>query len=257
MKNILVIVIILFMASLATAQVTTKVITYSHNGTELEGYLAYKEGGGKKPGIIIVHQWKGLGDYEKKRAEMLAELGYVAFAVDVYGKGIRPTNPKEAGEQAGKYRNDRPLLRARVQAGLDKLKSMDMVDAGNVAAMGYCFGGGAVLELARSGADVKGVISFHGNLDTPNPADANNIKGKVLVLHGAIDPNVPRPTVDGFVKEMEDAKVDYYLVEYGGAVHSFTDWNAGTDVSKGSAYNEKADKRSWEEMQEFYKEIFQ
>lgn len=245
------------MTSLSTAQVTTRAVTYMHNGTELEGYLAYKEGGGKKPGIIIVHQWKGLGDYEKKRAEMLAELGYVAFAVDVYGKGIRPTNPKEAGEQAGKYRGDRPLLRARVQAGLDELKSMvDIVDAGNTAAIGYCFGGGAVLELARSGADVKGVISFHGNLDTPNPTDANNIKGKVLVLHGAIDPNVPREKVDGFVKEMEDAKIDYYLVEYGGAVHSFTDWNAGSDVSKGSAYNEKADKRSWEEMQEFYGEIF-
>jgi len=242
----------------AFAAIKTETIEYKEGDTTLEGFLAYDDSiVSKRPGILIVHQWKGLGDYEKKRAEMLAKLGYVAFAADIYGKGVRPATMQEAGAMAGKYKNDRPLLRKRVRAGLDQLRKAKNVDFSHVAAMGYCFGGTTVLELARSGADVRGVVSFHGGLSTPTPDDAKNIKAKVLALHGADDPNVPPPEVQAFEEEMRKAKVDWQLVSYGGAVHSFTDWNAGNDNSRGAAYNEKADKRSWEAMKSFFSELFQ
>jgi dienelactone hydrolase len=180
----------------------------------------------------------------------------VAFACDIYGKGIRPTAMPDAVAQAGKYKGDRALLRKRVNAGLETLLKQEGVDKKRVAAIGYCFGGTSVLELARSGADVSGVVSFHGGLSSPTPEDAKNIKAKVLALHGADDPNVPPAEVAAFEKEMRDAKVDWQLVAYGGAVHSFTDKSAGNDNSKGAAYNEKADRRSWEAMKDLFAEIF-
>ena len=241
----------------ARAEIKTEAIEYKEGDTTLEGWHAYDDSvQGKRPGVLIVHQWKGLTDYEMKRADMLAKLGYNVFAVDIYGKGIRPKSPQEAGAQAGKYKGDRPLLRKRVTAGLDVLRKSDLTDTKRIAAIGYCFGGTTALELARSGADISGVVSFHGGLSTPTPEDAKNIKAKILALHGADDPNVPPKEVEGFEKEMRDAKVDWQLVAYGGAVHSFTDWNAGNDNSKGAAYNEKADKRSWEAMKEFFAEVF-
>jgi dienelactone hydrolase len=197
-----------------------------------------------------------VGDYVKTRAKQLAELGYVAFAADIYGKGVRPQNPTEAGKEATKYRSNRQLLRNRALAGLKVLQANPLTNPQKIAAIGYCFGGGTVLELARSGADVAGVVSFHGNLDTPNPADAKNIKGKVLVLHGAVDPYVPPEQVSTFEKEMNDAKVDWQLVSYGGVVHSFTNPEAGNDPSKGAAYNALADQRSFGAMQQFFDEIF-
>lgn len=239
------------------SEIITKDIEYTEGGTTLMGYLAYNNNNTEsRPGILIVHQWKGLTEYEKMRARQLAELGYVAFAVDVYGKDIRPTSSEEAGKQAGKFSSDRNLLRERVKAGLEEIKKQEFVNVNNIAVIGYCFGGGAALELARSGADIKGAVSFHGNLTTPNPLDANNIKCKISVQHGAIDPNVPEEDVIAFKKEMEDAKVDYVLTEYAGAVHSFTQESAGNDPSKGSAYNERADKRSWQAMKNFFTEIF-
>jgi dienelactone hydrolase len=206
--------------------------------------------------VLIVHQWKGLTDYEKKRAEMLAKLGYNVFALDIYGKGIRPESGQEAGAQAGKYKSNRALLRARAQAGLAVLQKHELTDPKRVAAIGYCFGGTTVIELARSGADITGVVSFHGGLDSPHPEDGRNIKCKVLVLHGADDPHVPAKDLAAFEDEMRQAKVDWQLVKYGGAVHSFTDWNAGDNPGQGAAYNEKADRRSWEAMKEFFAEIF-
>lgn len=241
----------------AKAEIKTATVEYKQGDATLEGFHAYDDAKqGKRPGILIVHQWKGLGDYEKERAQMLAKLGYNVLAVDIYGKGVRPNNPKDAGALAGKYKSDRALLRNRVKAGLDELKKNSLTDPKNTAAIGYCFGGTTVLELARSGADVAGVVSFHGGLGTPNPGDAKNIKSKVLALHGADDPHVAPPEVAAFEKEMREANVDWQLVAYGGAVHSFTDWNAGNDHSKGAAYNEKADKRSWEAMKQFFAEIF-
>jgi dienelactone hydrolase len=255
MKKILCMILLSTMG--LQAKVQTKVVEYKEGDTTLEGYMAYDDVvQGKRPAVLIVHQWKGLGDYEKKRAEMLAKLGYAVLAADIYGKGIRPSNPKDAGAMAGKYKKDRALLRARVNAGFEFLKQQPQADPTRMAAMGYCFGGTTALELARSGADVKGIVSFHGGLNTPTPEDAKNIKGKVLALHGANDPNVPPAEVNAFEEEMRKAGVDWQLVAYGGAVHSFTDWNAGNDNSKGAAYNEKADKRSWQAMQDFFGEIF-
>jgi dienelactone hydrolase len=240
------------------AEIKTETVEYKHGETVLEGVHVYDDSAqGKRPGVLIVHQWKGLGPYEKERGQMLAKLGYNVFAVDIYGQGVRPNNPKDAGALAGKYKADRVLLRERVKAGLDALKKDERTDEKKIAAIGYCFGGTTVLELARSGADIAGVVSFHGGLSTPNSSDAKNIKCKVLALHGADDPNVPPAEVAAFEKEMRDARVDWELIAYGNAVHSFTDWNAGNDNSKGAAYNEKADKRSWEAMKQFFAEIFQ
>jgi dienelactone hydrolase len=189
------------------------------------------------------------------RAELLALRGYVALCSDVYGKGMRADNPKDAAALAGKYKDDRKLLRARINAALDFLRKQERVNSQQIAAIGYCFGGTTVLELARSGADVKGIVSFHGGLSTPTPADAKNIKCKVLACHGADDPFVPAEEVQAFEKEMRDAKVDWQFVAYGNAVHSFTDKSAGNDNSKGAAYNAQADLRSWREMKMFLDEV--
>jgi dienelactone hydrolase len=219
--------------------------------------LAYDDAvTGKRPGVLIVHQWLGLTDYEKHRAEQLAALGYVAFCADVYGKDIRPRNTGEAGVEATKYKSDRPLLRLRVNAGLAQLKKNELVDTQRLAAIGYCFGGTAVLELARSGAALNGVVSFHGGLDSPTPADGKNIHCKVLVCHGADDPFEKTEDLAAFEKELRDAKVDWRLIKYGGAVHSFTQPMAGNDNSKGAAYNERADQRAWLDMKNFFAEIF-
>ena len=239
------------------AALHTETIEYKHGDVTLEGYLAYdKSIKGKRPGVLVVHEWMGLGKYAKKRAEQLADLGYIALAVDMYGKGVRPQNTDEAAKQATIYKSDRPLMRARVMAGLDLLSVHKLTDTKRIAAIGYCFGGTTVLELARSGADILGVVSFHGGLDTPNPAETKNIKVKVLALHGADDPYVPKDQVAAFEEEMRKANADWQLVSYGGAVHSFTNPDSGNDSPKGAAYNESADKRSWEAMKQFFAEIF-
>ena len=257
MRSLIPILLTLGAALTAQAQIHTETIEYKQGDAVLAGYLAYDASSkGPRPGVLIVHQWKGLTDYEKKRAEMLAKLGYNVFALDIYGKGIRPQSSQEAGAQAGKYKSNRDLLRARAQAGLAGLQKHERTDPKRVAAIGYCFGGTAVIELARSGADIAGVVSFHGGLDSPHPEDGRNIKCKVLALQGADDPFVPAKDLAAFESEMRQAKVDWELVKYGGAVHSFTDWNAGDNPGQGAAYNEKADRRSWEAMQQFFAEIF-
>ena len=257
MRSLIPTLLTLGAALTAQAQIHTETIEYKQGDTVLEGYLAYDASiKGKRPGVLIVHQWKGLTDYEKKRAEMLAKLGYNAFALDIYGKGIRPQSNQEAGAQAGKYKSNRDLLRARAQAGLAVLQKHELTDPKRVAAIGYCFGGTTVIELARSGADIAGVVSFHGGLDSPHPEDGRNIKCKVLALHGADDPFVPAKDLAAFEDEMRQAKVDWQLVKYGGAVHSFTERDAGDNPKQGAAYNEKADRRSWEAMKQFFAEIF-
>ena len=238
------------------AAIQTKTIEYQHEGTTLEGVLVWDDAKtGIRPGVLIVHQWLGLTDYEIGRAKQLAGLGCVAFCADIYGKGIRPTNTDEAGKLAGKYKGDRQLLRGRAVAALNVLKQSDLVDTKNVAAIGYCFGGTTVLELARTGAELNGVVSFHGGLDSPTPADGKNIKCKVLVLAGANDPFQKADDLDAFEKEMRDSKVDWSITFYGNAVHSFTQPNPGF-VNAGAQYNEKADKRSWQAMRDFFGEIF-
>jgi dienelactone hydrolase len=224
---------------------------------QLEGYMVFNgAASGTRPGVLVVHQWGGLGAYEKGRADLLAEMGYVAFAVDIYGKGVRPTLVPAKQAESTKYKSDRALFRSRLMAGYKTLLSEKKVDSTKTAAIGYCFGGTGVLELARAGAPVRGVVSFHGGLDSPTPADGRNIRAKVLILHGADDPFVPQTDIDSFVKEMRDARVDWQMVSYGGAVHSFTEREAGNDPSRGAAYNANADRRSWEAMKAFFAEIF-
>ena len=244
-------------SGVAAAAVKTQVVEYQQGDTTLEGYLAWDDAiQGKRPGVLVVHEWTGLGDYAKGRARQLAEMGYLAFAADIYGKGVRPRAPQEAGAESGKYKRDRKLMWARVQASLALLLANPMCDPKRVAAIGYCFGGTCVLELARSGAGIAGVVSFHGGLDTPMPDGAKQIKCKVLVLHGGDDPHVPVKDVEAFENEMRAGGVDWQLVVYGGAVHAFTNPAAGNDKSRGAAYDEKADRRSWEAMKVFFAEIF-
>jgi dienelactone hydrolase len=237
--------------------ISVDTIEYEDDGLTCEGFVAYDEKKtGKRPGILIIHDWMGVSPFVRGRAEQLAAMGYIALTADIYGKGVRPKTGEEAAQLAGRYRADRAALRKRSQAGLKALQGNPLTDALRMAAIGYCFGGTATLELARSGAEMAGFVTFHGGLDTPTPDDARNIRGKVLVLHGADDPIVPTPDILAFQDEMRQAKVDWQMVFYGGSVHAFTRQDSGSDPSGGVAYNEKADKRSWEAMKLFFGEIF-
>ena len=248
---------ILLGATAAFAELKTEVIDYKHGDTPLEGYLAYDDSfTGKRPGILVCHEWSGHNAYARKRAEQLAALGYVAFALDMYGKGVLAKDPKEAAEKAAVFKNDRMLMRARAMAGLDVLRRLPQVDANRLAAIGYCFGGTTALELARGGADLAGVVSFHGGLDTPDPADAKRIRAKILVLTGGDDPHVPKEQVQAFEDEMKKAKIDARVVIYPGAVHGFTNPANGDDPKKGVAYNKEADAKSWAEMKAFFAKLF-
>jgi dienelactone hydrolase len=244
-------------ASASGQEIKSEVVDYRHGDVALQGYMAWNPAAtGKRPAVLIIHEWKGHGDYVRRRADQLAKLGYLAFAADMYGKGVFAKDHDEAGKLAGVFFNDRKQMRERAKAGLDVLAKHPMCD-GRIAAMGYCFGGTTALEMARAGYDLKGAASFHGNLTTPTPADAKNIKGKVIVFHGLEDNFVPKPVVDAFLEEMKNAKVDSQFVGFTGAVHSFTVKEAGDDPSKGMAYNQNADRRSWTMLENFLKEIFQ
>ena len=244
-------------ATVAQAEVVVKTVEYQQGEVTLEGKAFYDNSiESKRPGVLIVHQWMGPIQYESDRAGQLARMGYAVFVADIFGKGVRPADTKQAAQEAGKYRSNRALLRARAASGLKALRALPMVDQSRIVAIGYCFGGSAVLELARSGARLNGVVSFHGTLDTPTPADAKNIQARVLVLHGADDPYAPAKQVDAFHREMRDANVAYKFVAYPGAVHAYSQKGAGDDPSKGVAYNAKADAESWQEMKAFFADIF-
>lgn len=238
------------------AKITVSKIEYKSGDQTFEGLIAMDSAQkGKKPGVLVFHNWMGVTAETESKIIELAHLGYVAMAADLYGKGIRPKDTKEAGALATKYKNDRKLLRESANLALSELVKNPKVDAKKLLASGYCFGGTAALELGRSGADLLGIATFHGGLSNPTPADAKNIKGQVAVFHGAIDPFVPLDEVLAFKKEMDDAKIVYELVNYSGAVHSFTEKGAGDDATKGAAYNALADKRSWEAMKDFFSEV--
>ena len=251
MKYIFAFALVVLFSTFAQAKIVEETVEYKDGETTLEGYLVYDDEASAMPGVLVFHEWWGLNDYIKKRARDIASLGYVAFAPDVYGKGVRPANSRAAGNEAGKYMKDRKLLRSRAAAGLDFLKKHKHANPERIAAIGYCFGGAAALELARSGAPVAATATFHGVLNTPAPEDAKNIKGSVLVLHGSADPSVKPADVQSFQEAMNKAGVDWHLISYGQAVHGFTNPDNGTDPSKGVAYDEKADKRSWEAMKDF------
>ena len=237
------------------AAVKTKEVAYKIGDLQLQGVAAWDDAAkGPRPLVVLYHEWWGLGPNVRKRAEMLAAKGYVAFAADMYGKGVIAKDHDEAAKLAGAQFGDRKLMRQRALAGLEAGKTLPQVDLKRIAAIGYCFGGTSVLELARMGVDIRGVASFHGNLTGPVPATAKPA-AKILVLHGASD-NFVNPAVPGFLEEMGKVSADFEFVSYGGAVHSFTVEQAGDDPKKGMAYNKQADERSWARMLAFFDEIF-
>lgn len=239
-----------------TIKISSKMIEYGTDEKFQGYYVSVEDTKALTPAILIVHNWMGLTEETKKQANRFAGLGYIVFAVDVYGKNSRPKDGKEAGAFAGKYKGDRKLFRERLMLGLEELKKQKNVDPNRIVVAGYCFGGTAAIELARSGASIVGAISFHGGLDSPTPEDGKNIKAKVLALCGAIDPYVSAKDIAAFEDEMNVHKVDYQIIRYSGAVHSFTDENAGDDISKGAAYNRLVDSRSNIAAQIFLSEVF-
>jgi dienelactone hydrolase len=256
-RSTLTLIAVTLSATAAHAMVKTKVIEYKQGDKVLEGYLAYDDAAkGKHPGIVIFHEWWGNGSYEHKRAEQLAALGYVAFAADVYGKGVSATTAEEAQKLAGPFYGDRALLRARAQAAVDTLKAQPQTDGTKIAAIGYCFGGTTALELARSGADLATVVAFHAGLSTPNKDDAKKIKGKVLVLTGGDDAFVGPDEIKGFEDEMRGAGVNWEVDVYSGAVHAFTNPAADSHKIKNIAYNAQADHRSFDRMKAMFEEVF-
>ena len=255
MKRLSALLAAVLLAAPASARLRTKVVDYKDGDTALQGYAVWDDGfKDSRPGILVVHEWWGHGPYARRRAEMLAKEGYTAFALDMYGKGVYATDHEQAGKLAGAFFNDRTAMRHRAMLGLDELKKLPYVDSTKLAAIGYCFGGTTVLELARMGADLKGVASFHGNLATPTPA-TEKPKAKIAVFQGA-DDAMTMPAVPAFEDEMRKAGADWQFTAYGGAVHSFTVPEAGTDTAKGMAYNKEADERSWKALQDFFAEIF-
>jgi dienelactone hydrolase len=242
------------------AAIVTKEIDYRVEGTTMKGYMAYDDAiEGQRPGILVVHEWWGLNDYARKRARMLAKLGYTAFALDMYGDGRQAQHPDDAKKFSGEVVNNLPMEKARFTAALDVLRTDKTVDPQRIAAIGYCFGGGVVLQMARSGVDLAGVASFHGMLGTATPAQAGAVKAKILVMTGADDPFVPAAQVAQFKQEMDAAHVDYKVIAYPGAKHAFTNPGAdkyGKEFKLPLAYNKAADQASWQEMQEFFQQLF-
>ena len=245
-------------AGLADAAVVAKAVPYEIDGEAFEGVLLYDDSvTTPRPGLLAIPNWMGVNDDTVAKAARAAGSRYVVFLADMYGKAVRPSNADEARAAATSVRADRALMRRRAQAAVEVLKAQGdevALDTRKLGAIGFCFGGGAVLELARSGAPLQGFVSFHGNLDTPNPADAKNIQAPVLVLHGADDPAVPQAQVDGFVAEMKAAGVDWQLVSYGGAVHSFTDPKA--NVPGRNQYHPVVAARAFKAMNALFDEVF-
>jgi dienelactone hydrolase len=241
-------------------KIQSEEITYKAGDTTLKGYVAWdanKEG--PRPGVLVVHEWWGHNDYVRKRADMLAELGYTALALDMYGDGRLADHPKDAMEFMQETISNMDVATRRFQAAYDLLKEHGTTNPNDIAAIGYCFGGAVVLHMARFGLDLDGVVSFHGNLATEAPAKKGVVKAKVLVLHGADDPTIPPEQVEAFKKEMDAAEVDYTFIAYPGAKHAFTNEAATANGKKFNMpieYNEEADLASWEEMTKFLAALY-
>lgn len=232
----------------ATAQLKTQSVDYKQADTALEGYLAY-DGNvtGKRPGVLLVHRRDGMTDFTRKHADMIAKLGYVVFAADIFGKGVLPKDIPEMQLETAKYNKDRLLMRARAQAGLDTLRQNSMVDPSRIAVIGYCFGGTVAQELSHTGAPV-GTVVVHGSFRDFTPGAAKNIKGRVLILHGAEDPTAPLSELDLAIKELRQTQVDWQLELYSGADHGFT--------TPGTPANDRANVRAWAATQKFFAEVF-
>ncbi len=242
----------------ADPAIETKTVTYQIGGKTYEGCVSRPvKVDGKTPGILVAHDWTGYGPFPKARAEQLAREGYIALALDMYGQGIHASSPDEAKRLSGEFYKDSSLFRVRAQAAYDELLKQSGVDPARIGAIGFCFGGATVLELARSGANVAGVVTFHGSLSTDKPARPGDIKAReILVLHGGRDPMVKPADVAGFMDEMNHAEVPFRLVAYPNAVHAFTNPEAGNDPGKGVAYNAPAAEAAYQEMDAFFKQVF-
>ncbi len=242
------------------AAVKGEEVQYKGGNVVMKGYLAYDDAvQGKRPGLLVVHEWWGHNEYARTRARMLAQMGYTALAVDMYGDGKTADHPETAGKFSGEVRKNLPLMKARFNAARKTLAAHRTVDAKQMAALGYCFGGTVVLEMARQGEDLKGVVSFHGNLQTENPAQPGKVKARVLVLNGEADPFISAESIEAFKKEMDAAKVNYKFVNYPNAKHSFTNPDAtavGQKFNLPLAHNQIADNESWEETRRFLLEVF-
>ena len=265
MKNVFLILFVLFISFSCSNQkdspkIITKEVSYTADSTTLKGFLAYDENlEGARPGVIVVHEWWGHNQYARKRAIMLAELGYVALAVDMYGDGKQADHPEDAGKFAMEVMQNMPAAKARFEAGMTFLKDQPQTDSKKIAAIGYCFGGGIVLRMAVSGTDLDGVVSFHGSLPTDSVENPKQVKAKLLVCNGADDKFVPAEQIVAFKKAMVDAGINFKFVNYPGAVHAFTNPDAdslGKKFNLPIAYNRKADEESWKDMKLFLEEVF-
>lgn len=260
MKHLFSLLMLGLMSISAQAAIKGEEVSYKVGDTTMKGYLAYDDATtAKRPGVLVVHEWWGNNEYAHKRARMLAEMGYTALAVDMYGDGKTAEHPDDAGKFATAINSNADERRARFVAAENLLKKHPTVATDEIAAIGYCFGGGVVLNMAREGLDLKGVASFHGGLGTNNPAQPGKVKTRVLVLNGADDPMAPPQVVEDFKKEMDAAGVNYQLINYPGTKHSFTNPDAdkfGKEFKLPLAYNAAADKASWHELDQFLKSIF-
>lgn len=265
MKNVILILFVLFISFSCSNQkkevsVVTKEVTYTSEGVTLKGFLAYDENmEGARPGVIVVHEWWGHNQYARKRAMMLAELGYNALAIDMYGDGKQANHPEDAGKFAMEVMQNMPAAKARFEAGVKFLKDQPQTDGKKIAAIGYCFGGGVVLRMAVAGEDLAGVVSFHGSLPTDSVENPKQVKAKLLVCNGADDGFVSAEQIDAFKKTMIDAGINFKFVNYPGAIHAFSNPDAdslGKKFNLPLAYNKQADEGSWDDMKLFLKEIF-
>ncbi len=265
MKRLLTLVAALALSGCAgTASQSTAIkedpVTYRDGDTVMKGYIVYDEARqGRRPGVLVVHEWWGITKHVHSEARNLANQGYTAFIVDMYGDGKTADNPKDAGAMSGAVRKDVRALQSRFNAARDTLAKHPTVDATRTGAIGFCFGGSVVLEMARAGADLAGVAAFHAGVATTNPAAPGKVKSKVLVLNGAADPFIKPDQVEAFKKEMDAAKVNYRYINYPGAVHAFTNPEAtekGKQFNLPLAYDAEADKQSKAEAAKFFRELF-
>jgi len=261
MATVVAMLVVFGLCAAAHAEVVTEAVQYQCGDTPLRGYLAYDNATtDRRPGVLVFHEWWGLNDYPRERARQLAEMGYVAFAADMYGEGKVTTDPTEAGKLAGQFRaawttGGRTLMRERAQAALAVLLKQPLVDPEHIAAIGYCFGGTVALELGYSGANVAGVVTFHGGLTAPEAADLPGIKARFLILHGADDPTIAPEAITALQQGLRQAHADWQMIYYGGAVHGFSNPANAPATGGAVAYNEPAARRSWQAMRDFFDEV--
>jgi len=245
------------MTAFAKSEIRMQTVEYKDGDTPCEGYLAYDDATQDiRPAVLVCPEWWGITDYGKHRADQLAKMGYIAFVADIYGEGKTTDDPRQAGAWHAPFMKDRGMLRQRTMAALNTLMDQKYVDKTRVAAIGYCFGGTCALEIARAGAPLAGVVSFHGDLSRAPDEGPDQIKCKILICHGGDDPMVPPKVLAAFETEMKEAGADYQINIYGGAMHAFTNPAADSHHIPGIAYNEEADKRSWAATKDFFEEIF-